>query len=337
MRRVLLTLGYLVLATGIIAAGVAIWGYAEYTRPGPSDVSRVVVVERGRGIQEIGGILKRAGVVQHAEVFVFGARVSGHASRLKAGEYRFPPSVSPREVVEILMSGRTVVRRITLVEGLTTGQVLDRIRASDGLFGTITRQPEEGSLLPETYHFSWGDTRDDLIGRMQKDMQDLLARLWPERKHGLPFGTPEEAVILASIIERETAKPDERAVIAGVFANRLHRGMKLQSDPTVAYGIAPRGLNRPMTRADTQKPTPFNTYVIAGLPPTPICNPGEASIRAALNPADVDYLYFVADGTGGHTFARTLAEHQRNVRNWRRLRDRRTGTEPAGQGDGTRQ
>ena len=330
MRRALLTLGYLVLTTVIIAAGVAIWGYAAYTRPGPSDVSRVVVVEPGLGIREIGGILERAGVVQHAVVFAVGARVSGHARRLRAGEYRFPPAASPREVVGILMSGRTVVRRITLVEGLTTGQVLDRIRASDGLFGEIARQPEEGSLLPETYHFSWGDTRDGLIARMQGEMRDLLTRLWRERKHGLPFSTPGEAVILASIIERETGKPDERAVIAGVFVNRLHLGMKLQSDPTVAYGIAPRGMNRPLTRADTAAPSPYNTYVIDGLPPTPICNPGEASIRAALNPAEVDYLYFVADGTGGHAFARTLAEHNRNVRNWHRLRDRRTDTAPAG-------
>ena len=321
MRRVLLTLGYLVLTTGILATGVAIWGYAEYTRPGPSEVSRVVVVESGRGIEDIGHALESAGVVKHAEVFAIGARVSGHARSLKAGEYRFPPQVSPRGVTEILMSGRTVVRRITVVEGLSVAQILDKIRASDGLFGEVTTIPEEGSLLPETYHFSWGDTRDGLIVRMQLEMRKLLEELWPDRQPGLPFDTVEEAVILASIVERETAKHDERAVIAGVFVNRLRRGMRLQSDPTVAYGIAPEGLNRPLTRADTATPTPYNTYIIDALPPSAICSPGEASIRAALDPADHDYLYFVADGTGGHTFARTLREHNRNVRSWRRLRD----------------
>lgn len=318
MKRLLLTLVYLGSIAIVAAVGVAVWGYAEFTRPGPLAVSRVVVIPRGQGLEEIGQTLSMAGVIESPEVFAVGAKLSGTARALKAGEYRFPERVSPRGVMDILISGKTVVRRLTLAEGLTVGQVLEKLAASDGLSGDIGAPPEEGTLLPETYHFSYGDDRSDLVARMRTGMRELVDALWPGRAPDLPYKTPQEAVTMASIIEREAAHHDERPVIAGVFVNRLRRGMRLQSDPTVVYGIAPDGLGRPLSKADLKAPTPYNTYVIDGLPPGPICNPGEASIRAALNPAKTEFLYFVADGSGGHAFARTLDEHNRNVRRWRR-------------------
>jgi UPF0755 protein len=324
MGRLLLILAYVALAIVVLAVGAVAWGYAEFTRPGPLDVSRTVVVPRGSGLDQISKTLVYEGVIQRAEVFVLGAKLSGEARNLKAGEYRFPERASPRDVMAILKSGETVVRRLTFAEGLTVFQVLEKLNASDGLSGDIKTEPVEGSLLPETYHFSHGDDRSAIVARMTEGMTRLLAELWPDRAEDLPYTTMEEAHVLASVIERETGLDDERALIAGVFVNRLRRGMRLQSDPTVAYGIAPEGLGRPLSRADLAKPTPFNTYVIKGLPPTPICNPGSASLRAALNPAKTNYLYFVADGTRGHAFARTLKEHNRNVAKWRRLRDKKT-------------
>jgi UPF0755 protein len=324
MGRSLLLLSYLVLVAGIVGAGVFVWGYAEFTRPGPLTVPRVVVIPSGSGLERISKTLSSNGVIQYAEVFAFGVKLSGEGRNLRAGEYRFSEGVSPRDVMAKLKSGDAVVRRLTLAEGLTVSQVVEKLMVSDGLSGGVPVLPQEGSLLPETYHFSYGDERVGVIARMATGMSDLLADLWPRRTPDLPYATVEEAVVLASVIERETGIDDERGVIAGVFVNRLRLGMRLQSDPTVAYGIAPAGLNRPLTRADLTKPSPYNTYVIKGLPPAPICNPGAASIRAALNPTKTDYLYFVADGTGGHAFARTLAEHNRNVAKWRRSRRKKS-------------
>jgi UPF0755 protein len=320
MGRLLLTVFYVIIAAAVVAAGTFAWGYAQFTRPGPLTVSKVVVIPSGAGLDLISNTLVSNGIVQNPTVLVLGAKISGDARSLRAGEYRFPEGVSPRDVVAILKSGRTVVRRLTFAEGLTVHQVMKKLMASDGLAGDVTHLPEEGSLLPETYHFSYGDERADLLARMTDGMSDLLAKLWPSRDKGLPYATVQEAMVLASIIERETAVGDERGIVAGVFINRLRLGMRLQSDPTVAYGIAPGGLGRPLTRADLASVNSYNTYVIKGLPPAPICNPGAASIKAALNPVKTDYLYFVADGTGGHAFARTLSEHNRNVAKWRRSR-----------------
>ena len=324
MGRLLLALSYVALVAGIIVAGAFAWGYAEFTRPGPLTVPRVVVIPLGSGLERIANTLITNGVVQHPRIVALGAKLSGEARSLKAGEYRFPEGVSPRDVVAILKSGQTVVRRLTLAEGLTVSQVVEKLMASDGLSGAIPSLPDEGSLLPETYHFSHGDDRVGLLARMADGMSGLLAELWPNRTPNLPYSTVREAVVLASIIERETAVNDERGVIAGVFVNRLRLGMRLQSDPTVAYGIAPSGLGRPLTRADLATPSPYNTYVIKGLPPAPICNPGASSIRAALNPTKTNYLYFVADGTGGHAFAKTLSEHNNNVAKWRRSRQKQS-------------
>jgi UPF0755 protein len=324
MGRLLLALSYGALVATIAALGILAWGYAEFTRPGPLTAPRVVVIPSGSGLERIGNTLLANGVIQHPRIFALGAKLSGEARSLKAGEYRFTEGVSPRDVMAILKSGATVVRRLTLAEGLTVFQVVEKLMASDGLSGAVPSLPEEGSLLPETYHFSHGDDRVGLLARMADGMSGLLVELWPARAPNLPYATVREAVVMASIIERETAVDDERGIIAGVFVNRLRRGMRLQSDPTVAYGIAPSGLGRPLTRADLAAPNPYNTYVIKGLPPAPICNPGALSIRAALNPTSTDYLYFVADGTGGHAFARTLAEHNRNVAKWRRSRKKQS-------------
>ena len=323
MPRAVRFLGYLLSAGLILSSGLAIWGYLEFTRPGPSEVSRVVIVPSGSSLETIARILVSAGVVQRPEVLVLGAKLKGTGRDLKAGEYRFPARVSPGRVVEILKSGETVVRRLTVAEGLTVGQIVEKLRKTDGLSGELHKMPLEGSLLPETYHFSNGDDRAALIQRMRQGMRELVEDLWKGRATELPYHTPEEAVVMASIIEKETALDRERRLVAGVFANRLRAGMRLQSDPTVAYGLFPDGLGRPLTRADLADRSPFNTYIIKGLPPSPICNPGLASIKAALNPEATDFLYFVADGRGGHAFARTLKQHNRNVARWREIRDGR--------------
>lgn len=307
----------------VLAVAVAVvlaWGYAQFTGPGPLQVARNVIIPAGTGLDGIASVLRGAGIIRHDYIFAIGARAFEKARSLKAGEYHIPAKASPREVMDILASGKTVVRRLTIPEGLTTAEVVDRLQRAEGLFGDVA-MPDEGSLLPETYHFSYGDQRAELLARMQDSMRDALGRLWEMRAPDLPLESPEEALILASIVERETGIARERGLVAGVFVNRLRKGMRLQSDPTVVYGLSPAGLDRPLTRADLKVETPYNTYVIDGLPPTPIANPGIDAIRAVMNPVETDFLYFVADGTGGHAFARTLPEHNRNVRKWRKIRD----------------
>ena len=250
---------------------------------------------------------------------------------MRAGEYRFPAGISMDAAIALLASGETVKRRITVAEGLTTGEVLDLVGANEGLAGDLPPDVGEGSLLPETYYFSYGDTRSGLVRRMRESMKATLAALWEKRDPNILLATPEEALVLASIIERETALASERARISAVFHNRLRHGMRLQSDPTVAYaltlGRVP--LDRPLARSDLRVDSPYNTYRVNGLPPGPIANPGRASIEAALHPAPTHELYFVADGTGGHAFARSFAEHLRNVARWRRIeRERREGRPP---------
>ncbi|MCH8835131.1 MAG: endolytic transglycosylase MltG, partial [Proteobacteria bacterium] len=225
------------------------------------------------------------------------------------------------QVVALLQSGKTVVRRLTVAEGLTTTQVLAQLNRTEGLAGDLPSPPGEGTLLPETYHFSYGERRDAMVARMRAAMDETLARLWDSRAPGLPLKSPREALILASIVEKETALPEERSRIAAVFLNRLGKGMRLQSDPTVAYALTGgRGpLGRPLSRADLKTPSPFNTYLIDGLPPGPVSNPGRAAMAAVLDPVATEDFYFVADGTGGHVFARTLGEHNRNVVRWRKF------------------
>jgi UPF0755 protein len=315
------------LAGVTVVALYAGYRYIEdlFTTPGPLTEPVTVVVPQGTGLAGIADRLAKAGVVRDPWVFEMGARLARRTRDLKAGEYRFDIAVSPRDALDILTRGDVVARRVTVAEGLTVPRVLDLVREADGLEGAITLQPTEGSLLPETYHFTLGDSRDAIVRRMMTAMEETVAELWPNRAEGLPISTPEEAVILASIVERETSLSAERPHVAGVFINRLNRGMRLQSDPTVIYGLDSTGvLGRPLTRKDLDTPSSYNTYLINGLPPGPICSPGRESIAAVLNPKETKDLFFVADGTGGHAFARTLAEHNRNVRAWRQfLREQR--------------
>ena len=228
--------------------------------------------------------------------------------------------------MEILRSGETVVRRLTIPEGLTSQEIVAVVASAEGLRGDLVATPGEGSLLPETYHYSWNDERGQLIERMAAAQQELLDELWANRDPDLPLASPEEALILASIVEKETAVDGERALVASVFFNRLKRSMRLQSDPTVVYGITQgQGpLGRALTRADLNAPSAYNTYLIDGLPPGPIANAGRAALVAVFHPASTSYLYFVADGSGGHAFAETLEEHNQNVAKWRKLQRQQT-------------
>lgn len=314
---------FVLIAGATLAGGGTVMLHRAYSDPGPLRADTSVVIPRGASGQTIASTLVEAGVAADTRLFAVALRFLAPERPLRAGEYAFSAGVSLRDVIAKLQAGDTVVRRLTIAEGLTTREILALIENAEGLSGPtpIASEIGEGTMLPETYHFSLGDTRVALVGRMRAARDAGLARLWAMRKDGLPLASPEEALILASIVERETAVPDERARVAGVFINRLKRGMRLQSDPTVAYGLTEEGvpLDRPLLRTDLVIDHPYNTYVHRGLPPGPIANPGLASIEAVLNPAETKDLYFVADGTGGHAFARTLAEHNRNVARWRRI------------------
>lgn len=323
MGRVLRVLLSLLFGLALLAGAGLLVVQSYYEGEGPLDEDRNVVIARGSGTGGIAAVLAEEGVVRDARAFHLAAVASGKSRRLRAGEYAFPAGISLRGVLELLESGRTVVRRFTVAEGLTSTEVVALLQATEGLTGEIGERPPEGTLLPETYHYSWGDDRGELLQRMRRSMEVTLAELWEQRAEDLPFDTPEEAVILASIVEKETGVGAERPLVASVFVNRLNRGMRLQSDPTVVFAITKgeEPLGRALTRADWRFEDPYNTYQNDGLPPGPIANPGRASLAAVLAPDQSDYLYFVADGTGGHAFARTLDEHNRNVARWRRIRD----------------
>lgn len=244
-------------------------------------------------------------------------------NKLQAGEYQFPVGLTVLDITKMLRDGANVTRQITFAEGLSSYEIATRLRKDTTFTGPLEQRPREGSLLPETYNYSYGDTRMGLIKRMQQDQKKFLQTLWDARDQSLPLKTMEEAVVLASIVEKETGpKAEERPMVASVFINRLRKGMPLQSDPTViyalTYGKAPLG--RPLLRKDLSIESPTNTYQNAGLPPGPICNPGKAALRAVFEPANTDYIYFVADGTGGHAFAKTLKEHNKNVAKWIKVR-----------------
>ena len=321
MRRLNLILIFLVVFFLSVTGGTWQWLKADYQAKGPLTVPATVIIPKGAGIMEIADRLKQAGVISNAKRFGFGIRLFGDTRPLRAGEFAFKPAMSTAQIIAHLQEGKTVVRKVTFAEGLSNLEIADILTKVPGLSGMLGPLPTEGQLLPETYHFSYGDSRVGLVKRMRTAMTHLLTEAWQNRSGDLPLKTPAEALVLASIVEKETGVASERRRVAGVFINRLRIGMRLQSDPTVIFGITEgrKPLGRSITKLDLRTATAYNTYVINGLPPGPITNPGRASILAVLNPADTKELYFVAAGSGRHAFARTLREHNRNVAQWRKI------------------
>ncbi|HXQ40484.1 MAG TPA: endolytic transglycosylase MltG [Candidatus Udaeobacter sp.] len=322
MRR-LVRLFLLLLVLGpCLTAGAGYLFWKQWHGRGPLAVDATVIIVPGSRVTTIARQLEDAGVVEDYRLFTLGVRLFADGRPLRAGEYRFGAGMSQEQVMRMILSGATVARRITVPEGFTTAQALRLVSAAEGLVGDLPPDlPGEGRLLPETYFYTWGETRFTMVNRMAEGMQQGLDKLWAERAPDLPYDTPDKALVLASIVEKETAQATERAHIAGVFVNRMRRGMMLQSDPTVIYALTNGDgpLGRPLTSADMQVKSPFNTYMFKGLPPSPICDPGLAAIEAVLHPQATKDLYFVADGSGGHAFAQTLAEHYKNVAAWHRF------------------
>jgi UPF0755 protein len=321
LSRVLLWTFLLGLFAGLAALAGVFYMHSEYTAPGPLAENKVFVVEQGQSAAEIGAALERSGVISNGRIFATMAQLTGQRTRLKAGEYEMPGAASMQQIMALIASGRAVTYKISIPEGFTSEMAVGRVNANDVLTGPPATVPPEGSILPDTYVFRRGMTRQKLVQDMQAAQTKLLDELWADRVPLPAIATKEQAVTLASIVEKETAVPEERPLIASVFINRLNKGMRLQSDPTIIYGIVGgKGrLDRALTRTDIETTTPYNTYRINGLPPGPIANPGRAALEAVLNPTPTEHLYFVADGTGGHAFAATLEEHNRNVRKWRRI------------------
>ena len=303
-------------------AGSVWWLERWLDRPGPLSGPAIATLEPGTGVRSIAVQLADIEAVDNPYLFVLAAAMGRNHRLLKAGEYEFPKKAKPRTILRILTSGETLVHKLTVPEGLTRSDVMELIENTTALSGKVETLPVEGSLLPETYHFSRGENRNDLIARMEIAMQDALKELWTQRPTGLPYSEPAEALVMASIIEKETSRASERSRVAAVFVNRLRLDMPLQSDPTVIYSLTEGEgrLGRPLTRADLRNASAYNTYLHIGLPPGAITNPGRNSIIAALNPDETDELYFVGDGDGGHRFARTLRAHNRNVATFRRAR-----------------
>jgi len=312
---------FIVIAIALGALSLAaVYVVVRFEAPGPLAQPATVVIPPGTGLTDIAKLLVEKGIIASKPVFVAGVTAMGGGRPLKAGEYAVPAALSERGVMELLQSGKTIVHKITIAEGLSSPQAMAEIAAAEGLTGPLPSAPAEGQLLPETYHYSYGESRAEMVARMTKAMHEMLASEWANRAANLPIKTAEQALIVASIVEKETAKSEERPHIAAVFLNRLKKGMRLQSDPTVVYSLTKgeHSLGRPLTREDLETASPYNTYLNDGLPPGPIDNAGRDSLAAVVRPADSDDLYFVADGTGGHVFARTLDEHNRNVAKWRK-------------------
>ena len=323
---------FALMIVGIILAGAAggygwFWLQSEIAKPGPSLQATDITVERGEGFASVANRLETLGVVTDQRVLRLKARIDGIESDIKAGSYVVPPRASVADILGQLVEGDVIEFRLTIPEGLTTAQILRRVEAAEDLVGDMPDTTyEEGVLLPDTYVFGAGTTRTQFIERMEQAQDALLEDLWDTRQDGLPVSTPYEAVILASVVEKETAKAEERELVAGLFVGRLKRGMRLESDPTIIYGVSGgeplynrQGQRRTLYRSEIDRKTDWNTYQIDGLPKTPICNPGRDAIAAVLNPPETDYVFFVADGQGGHLFAKTYAEHQRNVAAYRRF------------------
>jgi UPF0755 protein len=293
----------------------------ESRKPGPLTADKIVNIVREDDAGSIAEQLERAGVIDSATWFGLLTLLDGNRNALKRGEYLFKASISMNEIESLLTSHRVVQHKLTIPEGLTSEQVVQRLRDDGVLVGDIKEIPREGSLKPDTYYFERGDTRQSMLTRMAKAQTRTVDEIWRKRAADLPIRSPGEMVTLASIVEKETGKADERPHVAGVFINRLQKHMRLESDPTIVYGLVyGKGtLGHSITKAELNQPTPYNTYIIDGLPPGPISNPGKAALEAVANPAHSKDLYFVADGTGGHVFADSLDQHLKNVARWRQI------------------
>lgn len=334
--KALLSLIVLLAVIGVAAGGAGwIWFQNEIERPGPSTAEAVFTVNSGETLISVAQRLEADGLVYDADLLRLKARLDGVETDIKAGEFALAPALSASQTLARLVEGRSIQYSITLPEGLTTAQILRRIEANETLTGPLPDPaPAEGTLLPDTYLFDRGTSRADLVERMGDAQADLVASLWPERAADTPVSSPAEAITLASVVQKEASGQTEYGKVASVFVNRLKRPMRLQSDPTVIYGVSRgeplynrAGQRRPLLRSELDRDTPWNTYTRDGLPATPIANPGRGAIEAVLNPPETPYIYFVADGTGGHIFARTLAEHNRNVAAYREYERRELARE----------
>jgi UPF0755 protein len=335
-RHPLVVIGNAVISAFVLvalAAGIALFfGKQRFEAAGPLPADRVVNIPRGSGMRDIADILSREGVIDQPWLFIGGVLVLKAREDLKAGEYEFKARSSMRDVVATIVEGKVVAHQVSIPEGLTSEQIVARLLQDNVLAGDIKQIPREGSLLPDTYNFARGITREQMVQRMQQAEQHLLHEIWEHRAPDLPLKTPDQLVVLASLVEKETGKPEERTRVAAVFVNRLKQRMRLQSDPTIIYGlVGGKGtLGRPIMKSEIEQPTPYNTYIIDGLPPGPIANPGRASLEAAANPARTRELYFVADGTGGHAFAETYEQHQKNVTRLRSIESDQKDQVPIG-------
>ena len=305
-------------------AGLALWyGKATFEERGPSTENDTVLVKPNTGLIQIADLLERNGLISDGVIFRLGVQAYDNDDKLKAGEYEIKAGASMHEIMELLKSGRSMLYSLTVPEGVTVDQAFQRIASNEVLTGDMPPEmPQEGTLIADTQRFTRGTTRQEVINKMLAEQKKLVESIWERRAPDHPLKDIEEFVTLASIVEKETGVADERSRVAAVFLNRLGKGMRLQSDPTIVYGLfggKGKPSDRPIYRSDIDKPTPYNTYVINGLPPTPIANPGRASLEAVANPSKTEDLYFVADGTGGHVFATTLEEHNENVARWRAL------------------
>ena len=312
-------MGLLTICAGILFSG---WNYLQYkfVSKGPLEAARAFTVPKGAGTSAIAAKLEKEGLINNADHFKLMIKMDKVDGSLKAGEFTVPAEASLREVLTVLKEGKSILYPFTAPEGLTSAQIMRAMGGVETLTGDTPETPAEGSLLPETYMTPRGMSKSALVAKMQKAQKDLVDELWETRQEDLPIKTKEEAIILASIVEKETGVTSERDQVAGVFINRLNMGMRIQSDPTIIYGVSGgEPLGRGIRQSEIDKVTDWNTYQMDGLPKTPICNPGREAIAAVLQPAETKYIYFVADGTGGHIFGKTLREHNNNVKNWRKI------------------
>lgn len=333
VTRALVALFVIALLAAAAGAGAFFWFKEQINAPGPKagGEDQLVLIERGAGVIRIGEQLEAEGLVSDARLFRLAAKFTEKEESIKAGEYLIPANASMVDILNLLEEGKVILYPVQIIEGSTIAQAMRIIEANEYLSGDLPETPEEGAFLPDTYHFMRGTSRKEVVERLAAAQDELMNEIWPTRQDDLPIKSKEEAIILASIVEKETGGVKDDDLVAGVFINRLNLGMRLESDPTIIYGISKgerltkmvdgKEVQRRIYLSEKNRQTPYNTYFIDGLPPTPICNPSEAALRAVLQPAESDYLFFVADGKGGHAFAKTYREHLQNVSAWKKIRD----------------